>query len=111
MYTQSAPSGTDCSGISGVAAGGFKLTVTSSGTSSGNESRHTTCLSDWSADVYSSDLNGVKNVGDQGLANWTIKVYTDAATPVFVASTTTDEIGRASCRERLYISVVGESLK
>src|SRR5947199_274272 len=96
MYTQSAPSGTDCSGISGVAAGGFKLTVTSSGTSSGNESRHTTCLSDWSADVYSSDLNGVKNVGDQGLANWTIKVYTDAATPVFVASTTTDANGAYS---------------
>src|SRR5205809_226893 len=34
LYTQSAPSGTDCSGLSGVAAFVFTLTVTSSRPSS-----------------------------------------------------------------------------
>src|SRR5207249_4036123 len=87
LYTQSAPSGTDCSGISGVAAGGFKLTVTSSGTSAGNVFGNCTPRSVSRVEFDAHVCNCVQNVGDQGLANWTIKVYTDAATPVFVAST------------------------
>src|SRR5947199_353864 len=94
--SQSAPSGTDCSGISGVAAGGFKLTVTSSGTSAGNDFGNYTTGSVSGVKFEDHNANGVKNVGDQGLANWTIKVYTDAATPVFVASTTTDANGAYS---------------
>src|SRR5205823_5450507 len=88
--------GTDCSGISGVAAGGFKLTVTSSGTSAGNDfGKYTDHTSELVSLEY-HNANGVKNERDQGLANWTIKVYTDAATPVFVASTTTDANGAYS---------------
>src|SRR5207249_2235690 len=90
LYKQSAPSGTDCSGISGVAAGGFKLTVTSSGTSAGNDFGNYTTGSVSGVKFEDHNANGAKNVGRQRLVNWTIKVYTDAATPVFVASTTTD---------------------
>src|SRR5438046_5130758 len=84
-FTQSAPPGTDCSGISGVADGGFKLTVTSSGTFAGNRSEeHTTELQSLTKLVCRHPLEN--QTDGTGLSGWTIKVYTDAATPVFVTS-------------------------
>src|SRR5437763_14386075 len=61
--------------------------------------RHTRYIGDWSSDVCSSDLYG------HGPAN-AIRFGIDAATaPVTV------EIGRASCRERVEISVGAGGLK
>src|SRR5438034_821481 len=71
LYTQSAPSGTDCSGISGVAAGGFKLTVTFSGTVADHDLHSFPTRRSSDLKFEDHNANGVKNVGDQGLANWT----------------------------------------
>src|SRR5437867_2469397 len=90
------PSSADNKKISGVAAGGFNLTVTSSVTSAGIDFGNYTPASVSTLFPYTTLFRSVKNVGDQGLANWTIKVYTDVATPVFVASTTTDANGAYS---------------
>src|SRR5438045_4510543 len=78
--------------------------------------RHTRCLSDWSSDVCSSDLPW---------SAWAVHAYT--ATGAFMAFLATREvfagdfrmafawlfaaleIGRASCRERVEISVVAVS--
>src|SRR5439155_72292 len=92
LYTQSAPSGTDCSGISGVAAGGFKLTVTSSGTSAGNDFRSEERRVGKEGKSQEPNANGMKNVGNEVVANWYIEVYTDAVIPVFAASDTTTSL-------------------
>src|SRR5207247_1790148 len=78
-FTQSAPPGTDCSGISGVADGGFKVTVTSSGTFAGNDFGNYT-TGKVSGHKY-EDPNADGDLSDgTGLSGWTIKLYTDAAT-------------------------------
>src|SRR5947209_13343790 len=65
--------------------------------------RHTRYWRDWSSDVCSSDLIAdALSVLDPG--TWTS--YEDIA-----SLARTDEIGRASCRERVSISVVAVSLK
>src|SRR5262245_64803455 len=87
--------------------------------------RHTRCLSDWSSDVCSSDLDWLKRPGAPTvLHDVVVAVEQDggrsrALQPVAVdvrmhAGNLQDldvlhEIGRASCRERVYISegVVG----
>src|SRR6266513_4488341 len=63
--------------------------------------RHTRSKRDWSSDVCSSDLVGGSS--DQGLRPWT--------PPSSRGSREPREIGRASCRERVYISVVAVSVK
>src|SRR5947207_15476989 len=69
--------------------------------------RHTTSLCDWSSDVCSSDLRRLRNRVDLGV---------DRAEAVLLdlprrRRRLVDEIGRASCRERVYSSVLGVSLK
>src|SRR5437016_13288778 len=66
--------------------------------------RHTRLVSDWSSDVCSSDL-----------AQEAKRERTESAREVRMMGTraprTRPEIGRASCRERVQISVVAVSLK
>src|SRR5207247_1561166 len=94
--TRSAPHWSADVGTSEVADGGFKLTVTSSGTSAGNDFGNYTTGSVSGVKFRSEERRVGKKGGDQGLANWTNKIYTDAATPVFVAATTTDANGAYS---------------
>src|SRR5688500_20130327 len=67
--------------------------------------RHTRLQGDWSSDVCSSDLAGVVRLDDAGRlgdadrAQLVVQVV--AARPVAGG-----EIGRASCRERVLVSVV-----
>src|SRR5690349_25112529 len=74
--------------------------------------RHTRSLRDWSSDVCSSDLGGPGNVDNEGpelgklfrdlqQANITVYAFDVRGLPV--------EIGRASCRERVSITVVAAS--
>src|SRR5205814_3282793 len=71
--------------------------------------RHTRCLSDWSSDVCSSDLaeslmTDLAAAEARGvLAALLVEERTELDVRV--------KIGRASCRERVYSSVVGVSLK
>src|SRR6266852_7851939 len=64
--------------------------------------RHTRCYRDWSSDVCSSDLVGIPG-GHRDDA--------DREPRRRLADPAPREIGRASCRERVYISVVAVSLK
>src|SRR5262245_63210116 len=91
--------------------------------------RHTRCLSDWSSDVCSSDL-----VADRRLVRHRSKAAALVTAllmavplagcgdkpqvaperppaPVAVATAIAQEIGRASCRERVKSSVGGGTLK
>src|SRR5205814_6932845 len=67
--------------------------------------RHTRCLSDWSSDVCSSDL-GAPSVDQQRYELMSSGEGVDPATGLIQA-----KIGRASCRERGYLSVVGQPLQ
>src|SRR5690554_7712396 len=81
--------------------------------------RHTRCGRDWSSDVCSSDLGNLADVVDAGgdlqrlklllgqahLAAYGPRQRGDALRVPHV------EIGRASCRERAYISAVAGALK
>src|SRR3712207_9032960 len=80
--------------------------------------RHTRYWRDWSSDVCSSDLisigrTGVARMPSYSLTNFILpkklNVVSDSA-PV-IAAAASIEIGRASCRERVQISVVDVSLK
>src|SRR6266496_6271563 len=64
--------------------------------------RHTRSLRDWSSDVCSSDLGAGRAVR---------AAAEDARRQLIRAAALELEIGRASCRERVYISVVAVSLK
>src|SRR5699024_11867741 len=76
--------------------------------------RHTRSKRDWSSDVCSSDLHLVEATGatfvesGDGAAD---RVRTIAADGADLLIDLVGEIGRASCRERVYRSVVGESFK
>src|SRR3712207_9554570 len=72
--------------------------------------RHTRYWRDWSSDVCSSDL-GARRSAPAGSVTAPMKVtwtYTDEAPAL---ATHSFQIGRASCRERVEISVVAVSLK
>src|SRR5438046_7323784 len=65
--------------------------------------RHTRLVSDWSSDVCSSDL--VER-------EWSVEGVVRAVLPeIHVLVLTHGEIGRATCRERVKISVDAGSLK
>src|SRR5437773_636803 len=93
LYTQSAPSGTDCSGFSGVAAAGFKPPSLPDALPICNDFGNYTTGSVSGVKFEDHNANGVKNVGDQGLANWTIKVYTDVRSEERRVATTTNANG------------------
>src|SRR2546426_3885613 len=75
--------------------------------------RHTRLQGDWSSDVCSSDLFGGTCTVNGTACTFTVNV-TDNGEPgtndSFIISVS-GEIGRASCRERVEISVVAVSLK
>src|SRR5688500_20256030 len=68
--------------------------------------RHTRLQGDWSSDVCSSDL--LARVPSLAFLFFALVVW-----PVWVplAVAAVEQIGRASCRERVYFSVVGVSFK
>src|SRR5438045_9753137 len=76
--------------------------------------RHTRCLSDWSSDVCSSDLLGAFISRGRYDIGWYVGSFFDFLTSIFVLliliSQIILQIGRASCRERVYFLVVGEEL-
>src|SRR5439155_732633 len=93
-WTQSYPANTTCSTASGVAAGGHAVIVTSSGTfANRNFGNYTTGTV---SGIKFEDPNGDGNLADgtvpAGGSPWTIKVFTNAATPVLVTSTTTSTV-------------------
>src|SRR5438045_8877210 len=76
--------------------------------------RHTRCLSDWSSDVCSSDLTFVQSMGRGltvvgGNTSYALGGYTgsllEQALPLSADAPFQQEIGRASCRERVEESV------
>ena len=91
-WMQSAPSNTNCSAISGVGTGGSQghrhLRLLGDGQNFGNFQQGTV------SGTKFNDPNGDGNLGDgtvpAGPTGWTIRAYTDVATPVLVTSTTTN---------------------
>src|SRR5437588_314997 len=77
--------------MSGAGAGGHHVTVTSSGTFGGRDfGNYTTgTVSGTKYEDPNSDGTLTIRTVPAAAAAWTIKAYTDAATPVFVKSTTT----------------------
>src|SRR5262249_57136791 len=85
--------------------------------------RHTRLVSDWSSDVCSSDLpaisdntNRTRNRTKSTCAIWVAApaIPPKPSTPAMIAITrnvNAQQIGRASCRERVEISVGGVPLK
>src|SRR5205814_2488679 len=81
--------------------------------------RHTRCLSDWSSDVCSSDLVVEVGLVDGGAGEAVLDVDVDVVLPQLEAgllavgvaddeaAALVAEIGRASCRERVWSAVVG----
>src|SRR5436853_7885124 len=73
--------------------------------------RHTRCLSDWSSDVCSSDLGVIDaRAGKFPAVTWITPRFELSDHPP-TSSAFTHKIGRASCRERVYISVVAVYVK
>src|SRR5438876_4021263 len=79
--------------------------------------RHTRWTGDWSSDVCSSDLNFLQSLFSGPLAE-NCSAFPDllrreklVVVPVTLLMLAIGKIGRASCRERVYISVVAGSLK
>src|SRR5438874_12043250 len=66
--------------------------------------RHTSSLRDWSSDVCSSDLMAVPGTLNRSLRASRSVIITIASHEWLLNS----EIGRASCRDRVYIAVVAE---
>src|SRR5205814_6168567 len=69
--------------------------------------RHTRCLSDWSSDVCSSDLSRstTKTLPYFGASQ------VSRPTPVLTSIAPGGKIGRASCRERVELGLVGVLIK
>src|SRR5438105_15818010 len=68
--------------------------------------RHTRSTRDWSSDVCSSDLEH-----EDLVAGGQIFVFSLPALPGAAGAPIQVEIGRASCRERVWMSVVAVSVK
>src|SRR5205814_849371 len=90
-WTQSYPANTTCSTASGVARNGTGVIVSSLGTFyDGNFGNYTTGTV---SGIKFEDPNGDGNLADgtvpAGGSPWTIKVFTNAATPDLATSTTT----------------------
>src|SRR5437762_9944401 len=78
--------------------------------------RHTRYIGDWSSDVCSSDLRHLAqhvsvhvHSGERGIAIFGQARVVESRNGNILRDTAA-EIGRASCRERVWISVVGVSV-
>src|SRR5437762_8190290 len=79
--------------------------------------RHTRYIGDWSSDVCSSDLVAFTYIEDEVRSLQTFGSFLQRYRPLLQAGqgrfklifASDSEIGRASCRERVSISVVGAS--
>src|SRR5436190_23374095 len=67
--------------------------------------RHTRSLCDWSSDVCSSDLSPAATISSRPRSPPTSRSFAR------IAATGWGKIGRASCRERVYIGVSGVEWK
>ena len=82
-WTQSAPSNTLCQGLAGdVAAGGYTVVVTSQSTFTGKNFGNWTTGSVSGQKWEDVNANGAKDAGDNGLANWHIRVFNAAGNQV-----------------------------
>src|SRR2546428_803321 len=76
-WTESTPANTECAVNPTLGPGGYALTVTSGSSETGNDFGN--FQQGTKSGVKFNDLNGngVKDVGEPGLAGWTILAYTD----------------------------------
>ena len=83
-WTQSFPNpaNTACQGLSGVSPSGYSVTVTSQGTFSSNNFGNYTTGSVSGQKWEDENANGAKDAGDNGLANWHIRVFNAAGNQV-----------------------------
>src|SRR5436305_15265995 len=73
--------------------------------------RHTRCGRDWSSDVCSSDLDRPRPARLRGTDSTAKPRGTRPVSPTWRSPACSSKIGRASCRERVQIPVVGGGLK
>src|SRR5207247_2904504 len=76
-WTQSRPVNTKCAAGTGLGPGGYALTVTSGSSETGNDFGNFQQGTKTGAKFNDLNGNGVKDVGEPGLAGWTIRAYTD----------------------------------
>ena len=83
-WTQSFPNpaNTACQGLAGVSPSGYSVTVTSQGTFANNNFGNYTTGSVSGQKWEDKNANGVKDAGDNGLADWHIRVFNAAGTQV-----------------------------
>src|SRR2546426_224035 len=90
-WTQSAPSGSACATLVTGADAGHVVTVTSSGTFSGNDFGNYTTAAVSAMKFEDNNADGINNGADAGLSGWTIDAFDGQGN--FVTSTTTDGSG------------------
>src|SRR5439155_132469 len=77
-WTQSRPSGnTKCSAVSGLAAAGFAVTITSGSSEPNNDFGNFQQGTKSGVKFNDLNANGTKDAGDPGLNGWEIRAYTD----------------------------------
>ena len=77
-WIQSRPSGnTKCSAISGLAASGYALTITSGSTEPNNDFGNFQQGTKSGVKFNDLNANGTKDAGEPGLNNWVIRAYAD----------------------------------
>src|SRR5439155_1050041 len=76
-WTQSRPVNTKCAAGTGLGPGGYALTVTSGSSETGNDFGNFQRGTKSGVKFNDLNANGVKDVGEPGLAGWTISAYTD----------------------------------
>src|SRR5207247_809673 len=100
-WTQSEPNNLKCAAIAGLGAGGYAITVTSGSSETGNNFGNFQQGTKSGTKYNDLNANGTRNVGEPGLANWTIRAYVDvngdgtlqAGETTIAASATTDASG------------------
>src|SRR5439155_27360964 len=97
-WTQSRPANTKCAAGTGLGPGGYALTVTSGSSSTGNDFGNFQPGTTSGVKFNDLNANGVKDVGEPGLAGWTISAYTDGNGDGTLSATEA-EIGRAASRK------------
>ncbi len=95
-WTQSAPSNTACSGVTGAAPGGYAITLTSGQSDTGNDFGNYQMASKSGMKFEDMNANGVKDAGDTPVSGVTIKLLNAAGTSVVQTTTTAATTGAYS---------------